>query len=123
MIRFLLRLNEFSTRIPLLLVVLIYVVNIVVLLKRIIRRSKELEITENKIKINHIEVPIEQIEKIIIQGYFIQSVGIKLYRRKFVSGALFFRFKNNEEKAIAELKQWAEMNDIKVTSGSIRMLY
>lgn len=93
--------------------------NIVLLLKRILRKSNELQIKENAIKINHIEVPRQKIEKIIIQGYFVQSIGIKLYGRKFVSMNLHFRFKNNEEDNIEELKQWANMNNIKVTSGKI----
>ncbi|GAK40918.1 hypothetical protein TCA2_3409 [Paenibacillus sp. TCA20] len=89
------------------------------LLKRILRNNNELEITENKIKINHIEVPIQKIEKIIIQGYFVQSIGIKLYRRKLVSMNLHFRFKNDEEMNIEELEQWASTKRIKVTSGKI----
>ncbi|KGE18411.1 hypothetical protein [Paenibacillus wynnii] len=95
------------------------VIQVVMLLKRILRKNSELEITENAIKINHIEVPIQKIEKIIIQGYFVQSIGIKLYGRKLVSRNLHFRFKNNEEGNIEELKHWARMNRIKVTSGKI----
>lgn len=60
-----------------LLCILLQVGAIFVLLTRILRKNNELEITKNKIKINHIEVPIEEIERIIIQGYFVQSIGIK----------------------------------------------
>jgi autotransporter translocation and assembly factor TamB len=103
-----------------LLCILLQVGAIFVLLTRILRKNNELEITKNKIKINHIEVPIEEIERIIIQGYFVQSIGIKQYGRRLVSIDLHFRFKNNEEiNNIEELKQWANMSGIKVTSGKI----
>lgn len=96
--------------------------NIVMLLMKILRKNNELQIKEDGIQINHIEVPKQKIEKIIIQGYFVQSVGIKLYGKKFVSMKLHFRFKDNEEVSIEELKQWANMNQIKVTSGKIYRL-
>lgn len=91
------------------------------LLKRVLglRKNNELEIAENKIKINQTEISIQKIEKIIIEGYFVQSIGIKLYGSKLVSIDLHFRFKNNEEIHIEELKQWAKKNKIKVTSGKI----
>lgn len=94
-------------------------IQVVMLLKRILRKNNELEITENTIRINQAEVPVQKIEKIIIEGYFVQSIGIKLYGRKLVSMDFHFRFKNNEEVNIEELKQWANMNRIKVTSGRI----
>lgn len=88
-------------------------------MKRILRKNNELVITENTIRLNQAEVPIQKIEKIIIEGYFVQSLGIKLYGRKLVSMDFHFRFKNNEEINIEELKRWANMNRIKVTSGKI----
>jgi len=105
----------------LLCTILLQLVAIFVLLKRIFRKNNELEITKNILKINHKELPIQEIEKIIIQGYFVQSIGIKLYERKYISINYFFRFKNNEEVNIGELKQWASMNGIKVISGKITL--
>ncbi|WIV21221.1 hypothetical protein QPK24_11345 [Paenibacillus polygoni] len=96
--------------------------NIVMLLMKILRKNNELQIKEDGIQINHIEIPKQKIEKIIIQGYFVQSVGIKLYGRKFVPMKFHFRFKAHEEVSIEELKQWASMNQIKVTSGKIYRL-
>ena len=91
----------------------------IILLKRILRKNNVLELTEHTIKINQTELPIHKIEKIVIAGYFVQSIGIKLYGRKLVSSDLHFRFKNNEDINIAELKKWADMNMIKVTAGKI----
>jgi len=80
---------------------------------------KEIEITENGIKTNKLEFPINEIEKIIIQGYFIQSIGIKQIGKRFVSTKLHFRFKNDSELQIREWEQWAEENGIKVVKGTI----
>ncbi|WP_160036837.1 hypothetical protein [Paenibacillus sp. An7] len=98
------------------------ILNIVMLSMKIFRKNNELQFKEDGIQINHIEVPKQKIEKIIIQGYFVQSVGIKLYGRKFVPMKLHFRFKDHEEVSIEELKQWASMNQIKVTNGKIYRL-
>ncbi|MEC0090621.1 hypothetical protein [Paenibacillus macquariensis] len=114
-----LRKDDFLSVFFAIILFLCILLQVVMLLKKILRKSNELEITENTIKINHIEVPIEKIEKIIIQGYFVQSIGIKLYGRKFISMDLHFRFNNNEDVNIEELKQWASINRIKVTSGKI----
>lgn len=103
----------------LVLILLGNLIRVVMLLKRILRKNNELEITENTIRLNQAKVSVQQIEKIIIEGYFVQSIGIKLYGRKLVSMDFHFRFKNNEEINIEELKQWANRNRIKVTSGRI----
>ncbi|MFD1135972.1 hypothetical protein [Paenibacillus urinalis] len=116
---FVLRTDDFLSIFLFVILLLGNTIQVLMLLKRILRNNNELEITENKIKINHIEVPLQKIEKIIIQGYFVQSIGIKLYRRKLVSMNLHFRFKNDEEMNIEELEQWASANRIKVTSGKI----
>ena len=94
-------------------------VQVVMLVKRNLSRNQDLEITEHTIKINNKEVPIHKIEKIIIQGYFIPSIGIKLSGRTFVAMHLHFRFKHDEERNVEELKHWANMNKIKVTNGTI----
>lgn len=114
-----LRIDNLLSVICVVILLLGNLIRVVMLLKRIFRKNKGLEITENTIRLNQAEVPIQQIEKIIIEGYFVQSIGIKLYGRKLVSMDFHFRFKNNEEINIEELKQWANRNRIKVTSGRI----
>ncbi|URN94232.1 MAG: hypothetical protein NAG76_20795 [Candidatus Pristimantibacillus lignocellulolyticus] len=81
--------------------------------------TKEIEITENGLKTKKLELPINKIEKLIIQGYFIQSIGIKQIGKRFVSTKLHFRFKHNSELQIREWEQWAEENGIKVVKGTI----
>ncbi|WP_194542236.1 hypothetical protein [Paenibacillus sp. JZ16] len=114
-----LRIDNLLSVICVVILLLGNIVRVVMLLKRILRKNSELEITENTIRLNQAKVSVQQIEKIIIEGYFVQSIGIKLYGRKLVSMDFHFRFKNNEEINIEELKQWANRNRIKVTSGRI----
>ncbi|WP_339296277.1 hypothetical protein MKY82_13480 [Paenibacillus sp. FSL W7-1279] len=114
-----LRIDNLLSVICVVILLLGNLVRVVMLLKRILRKNSELEITENTIRLNQAKVSVQQIEKIIIEGYFVQSIGIKLYGRKLVSMDFHFRFKNNEEINIEELKQWANRNRIKVTSGRI----
>ena len=85
----------------------------------ILNRVRLLDIGTETIKIGNTEVPIKEIEKIIIQGYFVQSVGIKRYRKKLVSSNMHFRFRENEERSVDELKKWAEDNGIAVSNGNI----
>lgn len=114
-----LRIDDLLSVICVVILLLGNLIRVVMLLKRILRKNNELEITEYTIRLNQVELPIQKIEKIIIEGYFVQSIGIKLYGRKLVSMDFHFRFKNNEEINIEELKQWANRNRIKVTSGRI----
>ncbi|KOP67362.1 hypothetical protein AMS62_20530 [Bacillus sp. FJAT-18019] len=115
----LLRIDDLLSVIMLSILLLGSLIQVVMLLKRILRKNNELVITESTVRLNQVEVPIHRIEKIIIEGYFIQSVGIKLYGRKLISLDLHFRFKENEDINIEELKQWADMNSIQVVSGKI----
>lgn len=94
------------------LVIFIQIVNIV-------RATKEIEITANSIKLKNVELQKQDIDKIIIQGYFVQNVGIKQKGKRLVSPKFFFRFRSNEEQHINELKQWAESHAIQVVSGRI----
>lgn len=75
---------------------------------------------QHKIKVNDTEVSAQEIEKIIISGYFMQSIGIKLYGRKLVPTKLHFKFKNDEEAKIEVLKQWASKNGVSVVYGKFR---
>ncbi|MCR8656693.1 hypothetical protein [Paenibacillus endoradicis] len=90
------------------------------LLAKILMKNNQLEIMDDKIKLNNVEVSIDKIEKIIIQGYFIQSLGIKLYGKKFILNDLHFRFKNNEDMNIEDFKKWADKNGINITSERIK---
>ena len=100
-----------------LFLIIVQLTIIIVLLKRIMKKYKDIEFMQHKIKINNTEVSAQEIEKIIITGYFMQSIGIKLYGRKFVPTKLHFRFNNDEDSNIEALKQWAGKNEVSVAYG------
>lgn len=99
--------------------ILLALIVIVIQVYRMIRFEKEIEITTDSIKLKNLEFPINDIEKIIIQGYFIQSIGIKRVGQRFVSARLHFRFKNDEEKQVEEWEKWAQNYGIPVIKGKI----
>lgn len=102
-----------------LLINLAFVIVILGLLFKILRKNNQLEIMDDKIKLNNVEVSNYKIEKIIIQGYFIQSLGIKLYGKRFILNDLHFRFENNEDMNVEDFKKWADHKGIDITSGRI----
>ncbi|TCZ79329.1 hypothetical protein E0485_05550 [Paenibacillus albiflavus] len=121
MLRLVIQTSDYTSVLFILIVfcILLQVVTMFVLMTRILSGNSDLEITKNSIKLNHIEVRIQEIEKIIIQGYFIQSIGIKQFGKRLVSNKLHFRFRNNEEVNINEIKQWANKHGIEVTNKKI----
>ncbi|GIP18171.1 hypothetical protein J40TS1_38130 [Paenibacillus montaniterrae] len=92
---------------------------IIVKLYLLARFGKEIVITSDSIKTKNREVPIKDIEKIIVEGYFTQNIGIKRVGKKLVSSDLHFRFKKEEEKQVEEWTKWAEHNGIPVVEGRI----
>lgn len=92
---------------------------IIVKLYLLARFGKEIVITSDSIKTKNREIPIKDIEKIIVEGYFTQSIGIKRVGEKLVSSDLHFKFKKDEEKQVEEWTKWAEHNGIPVVQGRI----
>lgn len=105
--------------VSLILSIIVYILAAVLLIK-ILRKNNQLEITDDQIKLNNVEVQLQKIEKIVIQGYLVQSMGIKLCGKKYIPNDLHFRFKNEEEKNVEEIKKWADLNGIKVATGRIK---
>lgn len=70
---------------------------IIVKLHLLTRFGKEIVITSDSIKTKNREVLIKDIEKIIVEGYFTQSIGIKRVGEKLVSSDLHFKFKKDEK--------------------------
>lgn len=53
------------------LVLILPILIIAYVTKQIIQRAKEIELSSTGIRIKNIEISINQIEKIIVQGYFV----------------------------------------------------
>lgn len=91
-----------------------------VLIAKISRKNNRLEIMYDQITLNNVNVPLERIEQIVVEGYFTQSIGIKLYGKRYVPHDLHFRFKRDEEKNVEEFRKWAEDSGIHTSTGWIR---
>lgn len=86
---------------------------------RVYIQPRHLELTADKMILSHKEVPVSRIDKIIIQGYFVQSIGIKVHGKRLVPSLLHFRFKEDEETHVNELKLWAQEHGIVLKYGKI----
>ena len=95
------------------------VVIIITQIYLLLRFGREITITPERIITKQSDIPVTEIEKIIIQGYFIESIGIKRIGKKLIQTDLHFRFKEDEEKHLEELKKWAQLHGIPVVRGRI----
>lgn len=79
-------------------------------------RSKSLDITltENGVLIKDQFIPLEQIDKIMVDGYFKPTYGIKQKDERFVPAYLCFKFAENIEMSEKHLFNWAERNNIEI---------
>lgn len=79
-------------------------------------RSKSLDITltENGVLIKDQIIPSEQIDKIMVDGYFKPTYGIKLVDMRYVPAYLCFKFAENIEMLEKHLFNWAERNKIEI---------
>lgn len=102
------------------LMVICQVVLISAILYRLSLKPKTIHLLNDSIKIYNKEVSISSIDKIILQGYFVQTIGIKPHHKKLIPSYLVFRFKENEEKHIKELREWAVQNNVEVKEGNIQ---
>lgn len=75
--------------VSLILSIIVYILAAVLLIK-ILRKNNQLEITDDQIKSNNVEVQLQKTEKIVIQGYLVQSMGIKLRGKKYIPNDLHF---------------------------------
>lgn len=96
------------------------IVLIIIQLRMITRLGQEIEISNNRIKTKSIDISILDIDKIIIEGYYVKNIGIKRVGQRFVSAKLYFRFKNDGERHLKEWEEWAAGHGIKVERGKVK---
>ncbi|MNG34319.1 hypothetical protein D3C84_1207760 [compost metagenome] len=53
---------------------------------------------------------------IMIKGYFKPVIGILPHRRKIVPLDMTFRYSRDEDKGITDLKNWANINNVKMVN-------
>jgi hypothetical protein len=60
------------------------------------------------------------IKVIMTRGYFKPVIGILPHRRRIVPMDLAFRYLNDEDRGVTELKSWAKMNNVKMVNKSFK---
>lgn len=86
---------------------------------RMIIQPRHAEIIGDKIIVGRKEIPAVHIDKLVIQGYFSQVIGIKPKGKRLVPSLLCFKIKGNEEEYTEEIIQWAKRNEIPIKYGRI----
>ncbi|WP_144029140.1 hypothetical protein [Paenibacillus rigui] len=81
---------------------------------RTFKKSSNIEYRPEALIVHGKLIRAEDIEMILINGYFKPILGIKLTEKKIVPINLCFRFIQDEDNAIQELKKWASERNIKV---------
>ncbi len=69
-------------------------------------------ISQDTLFINDRIVEANEIKMLLVTGYFRPILGIKPNDKKYVPTDLCFRFLEEEDKGMKELKNWAEQNQI-----------
>jgi hypothetical protein len=117
-IRFILIANN-STLIELILAYLVIVTGLLFIGVSIFRwltfsQIFAIEMKPEALGIKNSEIPADKIKNIFIKGYFQPVIGIKLKGQMLVSYKHNFRFSEQEDQAIRELKEWADQHHIEV---------
>lgn len=86
---------------------------------RIKLQPRHLEIKGDRIIVGDKEISADQIENMIVQGYFNQVIGIKPRGKRLVPSLLCFKIKGSEEEHTEEIIAWAKQNGIHIKYGRI----
>ncbi|HEY2491330.1 MAG TPA: hypothetical protein VGI33_00100 [Paenibacillus sp.] len=93
-------------------------VTIVIIIMRMFEKPSKLQFASECLIVKGTTLEATAIKSILIQGYFKPVIGIKPSGKLLVPIRLCFRFNENEDQAILELKQWAERNQVKIYNKS-----
>lgn len=86
---------------------------------RMVIQPRSMEIIGEKMIVGRKEITAVHIDKLVIQGYLSQIIGIKPKGKRLVPSLLCFKIKGNEEENIEEIIQWAKRNGIQIKYGRI----
>lgn len=92
--------------------ILIYSISLVIFIYRKSARPTDLWISRKSLFINNRIVEANEIQMLMVTGYFRPVLGIKPTDKKYVPTYFCFRFMEEEDKGMKELKIWAEQNQI-----------
>jgi len=91
-----------------------------VLISLFIMKPKRIQYGDESVHVFQHEIPISTIEKIMIRGYFIQTIGILPKNKNRVPASFCFKFTGNEEDGIKELTEWANLRKIEVVKENFK---
>lgn len=94
--------------------ILIYTILLVIFIYRKSAKPTDLLISKDSLFINDRIVEANEIKMLMIMGYFRPVLGIRPTDKKYVPTYFCFRFLEEEDKGMKELKNWAERNQIPV---------
>jgi hypothetical protein len=91
---------------------------LLVALSRTFKKPTELYLYNEKILLDGCTIQAKEIEVILKNGYFRPIIGIKPYGKKIVPINMSFRFSEDEDRGIADLRNWAEKNNVRMVNKS-----
>jgi len=101
-------------------VFLCLVILLFALYRTFFKKPTELCLSNDQIILNGIIINSGDIKVIMTRGYFKPDIGILPHRRKIVPLDMAFRYSRDEDRAISDLKSWAEMNNVKMVNKSFQ---
>lgn len=107
--------NEFSPQFLLYLggaQILLYSISLVIFIYRKSAKPTDLWISRDSLFINNRIVEASDIKMVMVMGYFRPVLGIRPTDKKYVPTYYCFRFMEEEDKGMKELKTWAEQNQV-----------
>ncbi|SFD77960.1 hypothetical protein SAMN05216378_1394 [Paenibacillus catalpae] len=93
-----------------------YLIILIISIIRALNKPTELSILPDEIQINGRTILAKEIKVIINMGYFRPVIGIKPIGKMVVPVKLCFRFLENGDQGIADIKGWAAANKIKMVN-------
>ncbi|TYP73206.1 hypothetical protein [Paenibacillus methanolicus] len=112
-----------SVKVLLLLSAVAILANFVLWIIALVRTSKlgtDLQFDRDQLVIYDRTVRPEDIKTIMIKGYFNPIVGLLPHGKRVVPVAMTFRFTSNEDRGFADLKDWADRNQVRVVHRSFQ---
>lgn len=101
-------------------ILLCLVVLLLALYRTFFKKPTELCLFNDQIILNGILINSGDIKVIMTKGYFKPVIGILPHRRKIVPLDMAFRYSRDEDKGITDLKNWANMNNVKMVNKSFQ---
>jgi hypothetical protein len=101
-------------------ILLCLVVLLLTLNRTFLKKPTELCLSNDQLILNGILINSGDIKVIMTKGYFKPVIGILPHRSKIVPLDMAFRYSRDEDKGITDLKNWANMNNVKMVNKSFQ---